>query len=648
MSQDCEHVLGDDGPLARALEDFHPRQAQQDMAQAVAEAMQAQAALVVEAGTGVGKTFGYLVPALLDGGKVIISTGTRNLQDQLYHKDLPLVAGALGVSPRTALLKGRSNYLCPHRLNMTLAEGRMLEPRLVEPLRRVQAWADKTRHGDIAELTDLGEDAEIWPRVTSTVDNCLGQDCPEYAACHVVQARRRAQEAEVVVVNHHLLFADLALRGEGFGELLPSANAFVLDEAHQLPDVAGNFFGVTVSARALTDLARDSIAELLNNAPDMGELRDRSDALTQAVKAFRLALGEGSGRGPWVSLATKPAVEQGLDDLENRLTSLADGLEAVAERAKGLESCGRRAREQLERLSLFRGPQDNAVQWYEAWTRSFSLHVTPLDVAALFKEHRGSYQSAWIFTSATLSVDGAFDHFNRRMGLEDPRCLLLDSPFDYQTHARLFLPPRLPEPNDGRFTGALVDMALPLIRDNPGGTFMLFTSLKALREAAQRLRDSLDRPLLVQGEASRNVLLERFREAGNGVLLGSHSFWEGVDVRGTALTCVIIDRLPFAAPGDPVLEARIARIRQGGGNPFRDLQLPQAVISLKQGAGRLIRDISDQGVLVLCDPRIRSKSYGKTFIKSLPPMQPVTDDRDVIQFLRSGPSLQTSHERAPQ
>ncbi|SFM30721.1 ATP-dependent DNA helicase DinG [Ectothiorhodospira mobilis] len=637
MSASPADLLGADGPLARTLERFAPRESQQRMADAVGAAMGDGETLVVEAGTGVGKTFGYLVPALLHGGKVLLSTGTRNLQDQLYHKDLPLVRRALGVHARIALLKGRANYLCPHRLALAVAEGRQLEPRLRQPLAQVQAWAERTRSGDIAELQGLGEDAEIWPRVTSTTDNCLGTDCPEYDRCCVAQARRRAQEADVVVINHHLLMADLALREEGFAELLPSADAFVLDEAHQLPDVAGSFFGTTVSARQLVDLSRDCLAELVREAPDVPELRTRADALGDGVKAFRLVLGGGLERRAWEAVADRDEVQTGLEELETALRELAEGMEAVADRAKGLESCARRARDHLQRLQRFRDPPSDEVPWYETWTRTFALHLTPLDVASVFAQRRAACASAWVFTSATLSVDGRFDHFNRRMGLGRPRELLLDSPFDYANQARVYLPRPMPEPNAPGFTRAVVDTALPLIRANPGGTFLLFTSLRALREAAELLAQGLqDRELLVQGNGPRGLLLERFREAGNAVLLGSHSFWEGVDVRGDALSCVVIDRLPFAAPGDPVLEARMAAIRERGGNPFRDLQLPQAVIALKQGAGRLIRDSHDQGVLILCDPRIQTKSYGKIFMKSLPPMGRVSGPQEVIRFLQEG------------
>ncbi|EHQ51746.1 helicase c2 [Ectothiorhodospira sp. PHS-1] len=626
--------LGDDGPLANAIEGFRARLPQQQMAAAVAQALEDQDTLVVEAGTGVGKTFAYLVPALLSGRKVIVSTGTRNLQDQLFHKDLPLICRTLGLSVRCALLKGRSNYLCPHRLGLTVAEGALLEARLHAPLRLVERWAAGTRTGDTAELSQLAEDAEIWPRVTSTADNCLGTDCPEYAGCYVLRARRRAQEADLVVINHHLLFADLALKDEGFGELLPAAEAFILDEAHQLPEVAGNFFGVSLSARQLLELARDTVSEQVNEAPDMPQLRERADSLSKAVKDFRLAMGEGMRRAPWPALAATPGMDEALQRLRAALQSLAEALEVAAERGKGLEGCARRVLDLLQRLALFDGPQEDAVQWYETWTRTFSLHLTPLDVAGLFRQHRGACDSAWVFTSATLSVDGRFDHFNRRLGLGVPRGLQLDSPFDYAANARLYIPSGLPEPNDPGYTTAVAQAALPVIEANPGGTFMLFTSHKALQAAAAWLSRHLDRLVLVQGTAPRQELVARFREAGNAVLLGAQSFWEGVDVRGRALSCVIIDRLPFASPGDPVLEARMEAIRREGGSPFTSLQIPQAVIALKQGVGRLIRDPDDKGLLVLCDPRLQTKSYGRIFMKSLPPVGRVRDLDQARTFLQ--------------
>ncbi len=640
MNPSAAEVLGPDGPLAHSLDNFKARTAQQRMAEAVERTLEASGRLVVEAGTGVGKTFGYLVPVLMDGRRVILSTGTRNLQDQLFHKDLPfvrdaLVAAGLGRVPRVSLLKGRSNYLCLHRMALTRAEGRLDDRRQVDQLLRVERWSSRTMRGDISELPDIPEDSPLWPQVTSTTDNCLGQDCPEYDGCFVARARRDAQEADVVVINHHLLMADLSLKEEGFGEILPSADAFMLDEAHQLPDVASVFFGRTVGSRQLLDLARDAVAEQLREASDMAGLRDAADALARAVTRVRASLGTGIGRGPWGRWDGNAQVNEAMDELVTGMDTLVTWLDTAAERGKGLEQCARRANTLQERLAAFLAPEDETVRWYETYTRAFALHATPLNVAERFGERMGAYPSAWIFTSATLSVGGRFEHFTGRLGLEGADTLLLDSPFDYSRNARLYLPPNMPQPNAPNYTRAVVDAAVPVLEANPGGTFLLFTSHRALREAADLLADRIQRPLLVQGTAPRDELLARFRSAGDAVLLGAHSFWEGVDVRGRALSCVIIDKLPFAAPDDPLLEARLQAIREQGGNPFMDYQLPQAVLSLKQGVGRLIRDVTDRGVLMICDPRVRTKAYGRLFISSLPPVPRLDNLAEVAGFLMS-------------
>lgn len=615
-------ILGADGAMARCVEGFRARQQQQEMAAAVEAALADKQTLICEAGTGTGKTFAYLVPALQSGQTVIISTGTKNLQDQLFQKDLPLVRKALEVPVQTALLKGRSNYLCRHRLQVTEEEGRLASRELVHQLRQIRQWAGRTDSGDITEFMDIGEESPLWPMVTSTVDNCLGAECPDFDECHVMRARRAAAGADVVVINHHLLMADMVLREDGFGELLPSADAYIIDEAHQLPEIATNFFGQNLSGRQLFELAKDALAEFHNSGADSQTLAKAAEKLDYSVRDFRLALGaEGQQRQPWARLREQDKVSEQLAALDEALAALQGELEALAQRSKGLENCLERCTAKRARLDLFQGEESpDQVYWVDVYSRSFLLCCTPLNVAEPFQKRMQEHPAAWVFTSATLAVNGGFDHYADQLGLQDARTALWGSPFDFRRHALLYVPPELPQPNSPDYVAAVVEAALPVLEASRGRAFLLFTSHRALRQAAELLAGRLDYPLMVQGDYPRNELLRRFREQGNAVLLGTGSFWEGVDVRGAALSCVIIDKLPFAAPDDPVLQARADALRARGGNPFMELQVPQAVITLKQGVGRLIRDVDDRGVMVLCDPRLISKPYGQTFLNSLPPM----------------------------
>jgi len=634
MSHAAE-ILSREGPFARLLQGFAPRSQQQEMAAAVESAIADDGVLVAEAGTGTGKTFAYLVPALLSGKKVIISTGTRNLQDQLFHKDIPLVRKALEVPVDVALLKGRSNYLCPHRLELAQSEGRFHSRSQVADLQKVRKWAGRTDTGDIAELSDLPEDSPLWSQITSTADNCLGSECEFIEGCHLAHARRRAQEADVLVVNHHLLFADMALKDEGFGELLPGANAFILDEAHQLPDTASNFFGTSVTANQLLELARDTVAEDLKEAGESRQLRIFAEKLEKAVRDMRLMFDKQPNRGAWRDYREQPDMVSAITDVAGCLENLLGCLKPLSVRGKGLESCYARAEVLQERFTVLTGPTpEGFIHWYETHTRSFSLNLTPMDVAKLFSKQVESHPCSWVLTSATLAVGESFEHFLHQLGLEEAVTHRWDSPFDYPHQAVLYVPEEMPEPNSPGYTEAVVEKALPVIEASGGRTFLLFTSHRALQRAAELLQDRFDYPILVQGDAPRTVLLERFRELGNAVLLGTGSFWEGVDVRGEALSCVIIDKLPFASPGDPVLQARIDAMRQAGGNPFMEYQLPQAVITLKQGVGRLIRDVNDRGILMLCDPRLGSKSYGRVFIDSLPAMSKTRKLEVVQRFYR--------------
>ena len=627
-------MLGEDGALARAIDGFAPRPGQQALADAFERALVEGGTLIGEAGTGVGKTFAYLVPALTRSGRTIISTGTRHLQDQLFHSDLPRVRRALGSTGRAALLKGRSNYLCLHR--MALADGIPLtrRPEIAAQLERVRAAGRASRTGDIAEITDVPEDSPLWPYVTSTAENCLGSECPFYRDCHVLKARKEAQEAEVVVVNHHLLFADMALKEAGFGEVLPSADAFILDEAHQLPETATNFFGQRITGRQIQDLARDALAEQLSEASDAGWIREAAEAVEQAAREFRLALGVDGRRASWTEVAGDHDVCSALAGLRDAIEALEGELEPLAERGRGLEQCARRAGELSRAFNAWLEPDadEECVQWFETWRTGFALTRTPLDIAGRFTRLMHQWSGAWLFTSATLSVDGRFTHFRQRLGLEEAEEILVDSPFDYERNALLYLPRGLPEPSHPGYTDAVLEAAAPVLAASGGRAFVLFTSYRALRHAAESLRAGGDYTVLVQGEQPKHELIERFRGETGAVLLGTASFWEGVDVPGEALSCVIIDKLPFAAPGDPVVQARLDALRTAGGNPFADYQLPQAAIALKQGAGRLIRGVEDRGVLVLCDPRLHSRGYGRVFLNSLPPMHRTREAADVEHF----------------
>ncbi|MHB1991177.1 ATP-dependent DNA helicase [Metallibacterium scheffleri] len=638
----ADDPLGAGGALAQHIDGFVARPAQQAMAAAVAAALAARGELLVEAGTGTGKTYAYLVPALRSEGRVIISTGTKALQDQLFKRDLPRVARALELTPHAALLKGRANYLCLHRLQLALGDGRG-GAQETHQLAQIRQWSAATRSGDRAELAAVPEDAPIWPRVTSTTENCLGGTCPQFEECWLVKARRAAQEAQIVVVNHHLLLADLALKQDGFGEILPGAAAFVMDEAHQLPELAGQFFTETLSHRQLSDLAQDTLAECSGVSGALAALSPVVDALQQALREARLALEALPERGALDALEDPPALARALESLALALREFSAALETQAPRAKGLAAVyerTQRAGELLARLRALESPGDS-VRWYERHARGYALHATPLDVAKPLQALRARMPAAWIYTSATLTVAGRFDHLVQRLGLQAPRTLLLQSPFDYARQALCYLPPRLPEPQARDYTECVLQALLPVLAASRGRAFLLFTSHRALKLAAEWLPARMPWPLFVQGSAPRHELLEQFRASGHGVLLGAASFWAGVDVAGEALSVVAMDKLPFEAPGDPVLEARLRALREAGENPFAAWQVPNAVIAFKQGAGRLIRSIDDRGVLVLCDPRLGARGYGKLFMASLPDMPRSQRIEDVQAFFAAAPVTAT-------
>ncbi|MEX3946448.1 ATP-dependent DNA helicase [Paraburkholderia sp. EG287B] len=710
---ELEELFAADGLLAREIDGYRPRAAQIEMARAVAAAMEAAAqslpdpaafelqsrparrvergapaqpaageaaraaaengdnTLIVEAGTGTGKTYAYLVPAMLWGGKVVVSTGTKHLQDQLFARDIPTVRDALAVPVSVAMLKGRANYLCHYYLQRTADNGRLPSRQETAYLQEIVRFAKITRSGDKAELASVPETAAVWSMVTSTRDNCLGQECPHYKDCFVMQARREAQQADIVVVNHHLFFADIMLRDTGMAELLPSANTIIFDEAHQLPETATLFFGETLSTAQFLELARDCVAEGLSHARDAVEWVKLGAALERAARDVRLAFKEDSLRLSITQLPEDHPLFDALDALQTELGTLATALAGQAERAESIGACLRRARELQGILAGWTAPQgaaparetlkadadgqdenahapddaDEKVRWVEVFSHTVQLHETPLSVAPIFAKQRAGVPRTWVFTSATLSVRGDFTHYAAQMGLSSRRSMTLPSPFDYPTQGLLYVPRNMPQPSSPQFTDAVFDAALPAIEASGGGVFMLCTTLRAVDRIAQKLRDTIEArgwntPLLVQGDASRTELLERFRAYGNAILVGSQSFWEGVDVRGDALSLVVIDKLPFAPPDDPVLAARLDALAKKGLSPFAVHQLPQAVITLKQGAGRLIRAETDRGVLMICDTRLVDKPYGRRIWQSLPPFKRTREIEVVQAFFeeKNGPA----------
>jgi ATP-dependent DNA helicase DinG len=633
-----QRIFAADGPLAGTIPGFMPRTVQIEMALTVEEAIEHRRCLIAEAGTGTGKTIAYLVPAILSGKQTVISSATKHLQDQLFNKDLPAVRRALAIPFKAALLKGRANYLCLYRLETALGFLPHHGHTEAAGIERIRGWARHTLTGDIAEVNDVAETSPLWPAVTSTADNCLGQECPQYAGCFLAKARRVAQEADILIINHHLLCADWALKNDGFGEVLPDAEVIIVDEAHQFAETALQFLGTSLSSRQLRGLASDILSEQARDAADMPDLARATEALGAEIDALRSGFPQGAERGAWQQLERSPALMGGLERLAGSLKALAEMLQRAAIRGKGLESCGKRCEDAEARLRSLRDDGEReSIRWFETYKRGFSLNRTPLEIAREFRQFMKQSRAAWIFTSATLSVGASFDHFNAMLGLDDVVTKIWNSPFDYRRQCLLYLPPDLPDPGSSAFTEAVAHAALPVLNASQGRAFFLFTSHQALQRAAAVLARETSYPLYVQGSAPKQRLLEAFKRAGNGILLGTASFWEGVDVRGPALSCVIIDRLPFAAPSEPVLAARLEALRRKGADPFTCFQLPSAVIALKQGMGRLIRDSRDRGVLMLCDPRIRTKSYGKWFLASLPDMPLTRAIEDVERFFAAEP-----------
>jgi len=630
-------LFGADGPLAECLTGFAPRPEQIEMARVVADAIATGHNLVVEAGTGTGKTLAYLVPALLSGRRIIISTGTRTLQDQLIHRDLPTIGKALGRPVEVRLLKGRANYLCRYRLE-TLRDG-AAEHTPAEALRALpalQTWAGRTRTGDIAEVSDIPEDSPVWPRVTSTLDNCLGSRCAWFDECHVFAARQAAREADIVVVNHHLLMADLTMKEEGFGELLPGADAIIVDEAHSFPKVAQEFFNISVGSGQVYDLIGDLRSELVGAGRFDTDIGLTLDAVRRTVDEARMALPQGDGNLAWAEVANE--FESCLVAIVDTLGEVQTQLGCLDHEHAGLARCAERAGSLLTGLGEIMGADDDiGLRWVRRGRRSFTVNVTPLDASEQIHSLMAGQSCTWVFTSATLAVGDDFRHFTQRLGIDEIATRQIPSPFAYQDIARLYLPTGLPEPSAPDYTDRAVAAMRDAAQASDGRAFLLFTSHRALRRAAELLAadPEFDYPLLVQGQLPRSRLLEQFSRQERPVLLGTATFWEGVDIRGHGLVLVAIDRLPFASPGDPMLAARLESIRSRGGNPFREYQLPEAVLSLKQGVGRLIRDYDDYGVIMICDPRVLQKSYGRAFLASLPAMPQTRDLEEIREFFAS-------------
>ncbi len=630
---ELELFFSSEGGLAKTIKGYRPREPQIELAKSIAAALQSHRHLIAEAGTGTGKTFAYLAPAILSGSKVIISTGTKNLQDQLFNKDLPVIRKAIKAPFLAALLKGRGNYLCVYRLDNALNSAFGFSKEDADALSKIKSWSKRTKTGDIAEMADVSETNPVWHQATSTVENCLGQDCPVYANCFLVKARKEAQEAEILVVNHHLLCADWSIRNGGFGELLPKADVIIVDEAHQLAVTASDFLGISVGSRQLNDLVGDALIEYYKDATDIPALRAAAEELEHGCKDLRLAFGIELKRGEWRDIDSNPKIIGALAEVQAQLQRLTGQLELASVKSKGLESCFKRAQDLLEQLQIIsEDPGGKWIRWYETHRKSVTLSRTPLDIAAEFRSFMQFSKAVWIFTSATLSVAQRFDHFANSLGVVNADNARWDSPFDYATQSLFYHPKGLPKPDNPEFTRLIIDFVAPVLQASRGRAFFLFTSHRALKEAAELLADKIPYPLLIQGSRPKGALLDQFKKTDNAVLLGTASFWEGVDVRGEALSCVIIDKLPFASPGDPVLKARMEAMRRQGRNPFFDYQLPAAVIALRQGIGRLIRDVTDRGVLMVCDPRLLKRTYGQMFLDSVPAMRRTRDIADVQAF----------------
>ena len=640
-----EQAFSQSGLLAKVLNGYSPRQAQIDMALEVELAIDNKSSLIVEAGTGTGKTFAYLIPSLLSEKKVIVSTGTKNLQEQLFHKDIPLIREAMATNAQIALLKGRANYLCLYRLELYVKERGQLDAAMLADFVNIRKWANSTSSGDIGELVNVAEDSGVFPYVTSTVDNCLAKDCPNIDDCYLINARKKAIDADVVVVNHHLFFADMALKDTGFGELIPKADVVIFDEAHQIPDIASEYFGDAFSTRQILDLCSDVIQQFHTELTDVKQLGKAAEKCQKTAQEFRLLFNHDPERGNWREKINLPRFSRAFENLKTDLDFLYQVIKLCISRNEAIDNCFERVVNILSKYEIMANVEQNGMSfWYETTRRHVVLHLTPLSVADKFSDYIKASNAGWVFTSATLAVNDGFEHFSEQLGLAQATTLLVDSPFDYLNQSQLIVPRYLPDANHKSRAQALADIATPLIEASHGSCFLLFTSYRMLNQVAEILSEQIENPLLVQGQMSKRKLLDEFIENDSAVMLATASFWEGVDVRGDKLTCVIIDKLPFASPDDPMLQARSEDVRRQGGDPFSEIQLPQAVIALKQGVGRLIRDVTDQGVMVICDDRLVNRPYGQVFLKSLPDMRRSRNIEKASHFL-AGLHLNKTNER---
>lgn len=629
-----EQYFANDGALSKVINGYRARTPQIEMATAIDKLIKSKGSLIVEAETGTGKTFAYLIPAIANKKKAIISTGSKNLQEQLFHRDLPFIVNTLDSKVKIALLKGRNNYLCLERLMRLSRETDYQTEAILTDFVKVKGWSNRTVSGDMSSVPGMQDDALIIPLVTSTNDNCLGKDCSYYEDCFLVKARRKALEADVVVVNHHLYFADMNVRESGFGKLLPDAEVVVFDEAHQIPDIASSYFGESLSSKQMHALCKDIQYLGRTELKDSIQVTKSANGLANAVQDLRLNFGIESGRGNLRHMLNDVGMKTAIQRLLDQLQFGYDVLKLNLGRSELGDHCFERIVEISASFKKMLAVNETGQSyWYECTQRNFTLNITPLEIAARFAQEQAKSEACWVFTSATLAIDHSFNHYRQLMGLEGANELILTSPFDYQAQALLCVPRNIPEPNDPNIARVLVDKLLPIILANQGRCFFLCTSHYMVRQVSQLFQEKLDMPVYVQGQDNKQVLLDNFISHGNALLIGTYSFWEGIDVRGQTLSCVIIDKLPFLSPDDPQLQAKIEDCQKKGQDPFYEIQLPKAVINLKQGVGRLIRDVTDTGTVIICDTRLVSRQYGGIFINSLPAMPRTRDLDRVLEFI---------------